>query len=355
MKKVLNIVLVIIVLLLTSGCGEQKVPDKISIGVSMPFKESLYQNQGGNAIKNAMISAGYDVVLEYSDNDAETQAAQIKNMVEQNCKVIIVQPVDSEVISDVLQEAKKKGITVISYDDLITNSDAVSYYVTFDKSIAGRLHGKYIVDCLKLDNCIAGEAYTIEIFAGVAGDSVSKSYYEGAMEVLKPYIDLGVLYVPSGEISYDETTVESDSDIETVVYNRMSDLLNGYYSDELILDAVLCIDDSTALNVSDAIEYNYNGEFPVITGCGCTLYSVRKIANGQQTMSVFTNPKLISDKTVELVSALLNGSGVSASESYNNGSIDVPSFVCEPMIIDEKNYKQELIDSGYYTENQIYD
>lgn len=359
MKKLLSVVLVITVLISGIGCGKEKEPDKICIGISMPSKESLYQNQSGNDIKNALIMAGCDVELKYAENDAEVQASQIKYMTEKNCSIIIVQPVDSVVISDALQDAKKKGITVISYDDLIMDSDAVSYYVTFDKAITGRLIGRYIVDSLKLDEYAGGGTYTLEIFSGIAGDDASRIYYDGAMEVLRPYIDSGVLCVPSGRISYEETVSEADEDknkdAEAVMYDRMTDLLDEYYGDELILDAVLCTDDSTALNVSDAIEDNYNGDFPVITGCGCSLYSVRGIAKGRQTMSVFSNPKLISEKTIELVNALLSGSGVSAPETYNNGIIDVPSFVCVPVVIDTENYEQELIESGYYTENQIND
>lgn len=351
MKKILSIILIMLIVFMCIGCGREKEPDKINIGVSMPSSGALYQNQGGNAIKNALVQAGYSVELQYADNDAEIQVKQIKYLIERDCRVIVVQPIDSEALADILQEAKEKEIAVISYDDLIMNSDSVSYYVAFDKSIIGRLQGKYIAEKLKLDECAEGEAYTIEICSGIAGDADSRIYYDGAMDVLKQYIDSGVLYVPSGEISYEETCEEN----EDALYNRIVNMLNDYYSDEIILDAVLCVDDSSALSVSEAIDYNYNGDFPIITGNGCTLYSVRKIADNRQTMSVFENPKLLSDKTAELVNALLNGTGVSASESLNNGSIDVPAFICEPYVIDAGNYKSEIIDSGYYTETQIYD
>ena len=71
-------------------------------------------------------------------------------MIAGNDDVIVIAPIDGSALTEVLKGAKDKKIPVISYDRLIMNTDAISYYATFDNTKVGRLQGKYIADTLKL-------------------------------------------------------------------------------------------------------------------------------------------------------------------------------------------------------------
>lgn len=359
MKRIVAVISVIFIFALCIGCGKKGEDTKIKIGVSMPAKEDLSWNQEGNTMKNALTEAGYDVDLQFAGEDVTVQVNQMQYMIESGCKVIVVAPVDAEQLGDVLLSAKEKGVSIISYKDLIMNSDAVSYFVTFDDSQIGYQQGQYIVDALDLDSCPENQSYNIELFAGNAGDDAAKSYYEDAMEILQPYIDSGVLTVPSGVVAYEDTVIKSAEDATeddpATAQQRMVELINTYYFEELILDAVYCVDDATAMEIATAIDYNYNGEFPVITGYGCTLESARSIVKSKQTMTVFMDTAILADKTVEMVEAILNNTEVPVndSESFNNGVITVPAYVFETVCIDEFNYEEKLIESGYYTESQL--
>lgn len=359
MKKVIVIISIIFIFILCIGCDKKEEEAKIKIGVSMPSNEELSWNQEGNTMKYALEKAGYDVDLQFASLDAVVQAAQIKYMIESGCKVIVVAPIDSEQLGEVLLAAKEKGINIISYKELIMNSDAVSYFVTIDDSQIGYQQGQYIVDALDLDSCPENQTYNIELFAGNAGDEEAKRYYEDAMEVLQPYIDAGVLTVPSGVVTYEDAVIksaeEATEDDPTTAQERMVELINTYYFEELILDAVYCVDDAVAMEVATAIDYNYNGEFPVITGYGCTLESARSIAKSKQTMTVFMDTGILADKTVEMIEAILNNTDVPVndSESFNNGVVTVPAYVFETICIDESNYEEKLIASGYFTESQF--
>lgn len=359
MKRIVAVISVIFMLAMCVGCGNKNEDVKTKIGISMPEKEDLSWNQEGNTMKNVLIEAGYDVDLQFAGEDVAVQVAQMKYMIESGCKVIVAAPVDAEQLGDVLSLAKEKGVSIISYKELIMNSDAVSYFVTVDDSQAGYQQGQYIVDALELDSCPENQTYTLEIFAGSAGDEEAKNRYDDAMEVLQPYIDAGVLTVPSGSVTYEDTVIKSAEEATEDDYatsqERMVELINTYYYEELILDAVYCVDDATALEVATAVDYNYNGDFPVITGYGCTLESAKSITKSKQTMTVFMDTGVLADKTVEMITAILNNTEVPVndSESFNNGVITVPAYVFETICIDGSNYEEKLIESGYYTESQL--
>ncbi len=358
-RRIVAFLSVILIVALCVGCDDNKEVYKLKIGISMPSVEELTWNQEGNTMKNALSEAGYDVDLQFAGGDASVQAEQIQHMIESDCRIIVVAPVDAGSLVDILLPAKEKGIDIISYKDLILNSDAVSCFVTIDTSDIGYKQGQYIVDALELDVCPENRTYTLELFAGNAGDEVAQSYFYDAIEVLQPYIDSGVLTILSGAASYEAVVAKPADEVtgEPAVTSqkRMTELIDTYYDEEVILDAVYCVDDATALEVATAIEYNYVGNFPVITGYGCTLDSVRSITTGRQTMTVFADTGLMIVKTLEMIDAILNISEMPVNDtvSYNNGVKTVPAYVYETTCVDKSNYVEELIESGYYTESQL--
>lgn len=357
-KKIAAIISIMFMLSLFICCNNKDNEIQNKIGISLPDKEELSWNQEGCSMMHILTGEGYDVELQFAESDADKQTVQIRDMIESGCKIIVVAPVENEEqLVEVISLAKEKNITIISYKNLIMNSDAVSYFVTVDDSQTGYQQGRYIADSLGLDSGVVSQPYTIEIFAGNEGDEKAKQCYNDAMEILQPYIDSGMLVVPSGAIAYDDTVIKSEpgDDDYVTIQERMIDLINTYYCDELLLDAVYCTDDAAALEAATAIDYNYNGEFPIITGYGCTLESVKSISKSKQTMTIFTDTGLLANKTVEMIDAVLNKREVPVndSESFNNGVITVPAYVFEAICIDEDNYEEKLIESGYYTESQI--
>ncbi len=321
------------------------------VGVAMPTKDLQRWNQDGANMEEQLKAAGYDVDLQYASNDIATQVSQIENMISSGAQVLVIASIDGDSLGTVLAQAKEAGISVIAYDRLIMNSDAVSYYATFDNYMVGTKQGEYIRDQLDLDN--AAGPFNIEIFTGDPGDNNARFFYGGAMDVLNKYIDEGKLVVQSGQKDFDNVATANWSTENA--QSRMDAIISANYANGTKLDAVLCSNDSTALGVTNSLEANYTGDWPIITGQDCDVANVKNMIAGKQSMSIFKDTRTLASQVVKMVGQILAGETVEVNDTttYDNGTGVIPSFLCEPVFADINNYKELLIDSGYYTEDQL--
>ena len=83
--------------------------------------------------------------------------------------------------------------------------------------------------------------------------------------------------------------------------------------------------------------------------------ATKNIIAGTQTMSIAKDTRILAEKCVTMVQAVLEGAEpeINDTETYNNNVIVVPSYLCEPVAVDKDNYKEVLVDTGYYTEDQL--
>ena len=336
-------------------CGgmqtEVKADDKKLVGVAMPTKDLQRWNQDGENMKKELEAAGYEVDLQYASNDVSTQVSQLENQVANGCDLLVVASIDGSSLGEPLKQAKEAGIPVISYDRLLMNSDAVTYYATFDNYKVGQKQGEYLVDALDLDN--QDGPFNIELFTGDPGDNNCNFFFGGAMDVLQKYIDEGKLVVKSGQTEFEQVaTANWDS---AKAQDRMDTIIAGNYSDGSNLDAVLCSNDSTALGVENALAASYTGEYPIITGQDCDTPNVKNLVAGKQAMSVFKDTRALATAVVGMVDSIMKGEEpeINDTESYDNGTGVIPTYLCDPVVVTVDNYKEMLIDSGYYTEDQI--
>ena len=350
-KKFLSVLLAGAMLFaVAAGCSSKKAGGK-KIGVSMPTKSLQRWNQDGDNMKKELEAAGFEVDLQYANDDISVQVNQIESMINGGCKVLVIAAINGDSLGTVLATAKEKDIPVIAYDRLIMNSDAVSYYATFDNYKVGTIQGEYIRDQLDLDN--AAGPFNIEIFTGDPADNNANFFYRGAMDVLNPYIDAQKLVVKSGQRDFDQVATQGWKTENA--QNRMDAIIAANYADGTQLDAVMCSNDSTALGVANALEANYTGKYPIITGQDCDVTNTKNMINGKQSMSVFKDTRDLAKQVVEMVKAIMDGKEVPVNDTktYDNGVKVVPSFLCTPVFADANNYKTILIDSGYYTEAEL--
>jgi hypothetical protein len=155
------------------------------IGVAMPTQSLQRWNQDGDNMKKLLEDAGYTVDLQYANNEVATQVSQLENMILGGCKVLVIASIDGKSLGTVLAQAKEAGVQVIAYDRLIRDTDAVSYYATFDNYKVGKFQGDYIVQKLDLEN--AAGPFNIELFAGSPDDNNATYFFKGAWDALKPY------------------------------------------------------------------------------------------------------------------------------------------------------------------------
>ena len=324
-----------------AGSGKKKV------GISMPTQDLQRWNQDGAYMKEKFEAAGYEVDLQYAGNKADVQLSQIEDMINTGSKVIVIAAVEASSLGQALDKAAKKKIPVIAYDRLLMSNENVSYYATFDNYKVGQIQGEFVRDALKLDSTEG--PYNIEFTAGDPGDNNAGVFFQGAMDVLKPYLDSGKLVCVSGQTDFDSVATPK---WDSATAQARAESIIGNYSDKNI-DAWLCSNDSTAQGVVTALDARYNsegrdGQWPVITGQDCDIVSVKNMIAGKQTMSVFKDTRTLAERTVTMVNQILEGKTVETNNTYNNNKKEVPSYLCDPVFADKDSIQKILIDSGYY-------
>ena len=380
MKKILALVLTLAMVLSLAACGAGAAPAESAaeaagsaaasaaeeaaapaadgaktVGIAMPTKSLERWNRDGDYLKAQFEAAGYAVELKYSDNDTDQQNNDIQAMIADKVDLLIIAAIDGDSLSQTLADAKSAGIPVIAYDRLIMNTDAVSYYVSFDNYTVGVLQGEFVKNALDLDN--AAGPFNIEFTAGDPADNNAGYFFNGAYDTLKPYIVEGKLVIPSGKTTFEQVATPSWS-TDTALEN-MQNTLASYYSDGTVLDVALCSNDSTALGVAQAITSDYAGDnTPIVTGQDGDIANLRNIVDGIQTMTVYKNVSDEAGVTLDVAKAILEGKTPDGSlqlsaeaaydtSSYDNGTGIIPSFLLVPWTV-TKDDLQKLVDTGLY-------
>ena len=349
MKKILAILLVAMMAIACMGA----MAEGQKVGVSMPTKDLQRWNQDGDNMQKELEAAGYEVDLQYANNDVNTQLTQVQTMIDNGCEVLVIAAIEGSSLGSALDAAGAKGVKVIAYDRLLMDNENVDYYATFDNYKVGTVQGTFVKEALDLDN--AEGPFNFEFTAGDPGDNNAGFFFNGAFDVLKPYIESGKIVVPSGQTTFEQVATPTWK--TDVAQARAEDILASNYADGTKLDAWVCSNDSTALGVTNALEANYIGDWPIITGQDCDIQNTKNMIAGKQSMSVFKDTRTLAAQVVKMVGQILNGEEVDVNdtETYNNNVKVVPSFLCDPVFASADNYKELLIDSGYYTEDQLAD
>lgn len=349
-KRFLNVFVLVAIFMTMVGCSANEGGESGFIGIAMPTQSSERWINDGKNMKNQLEELGFKVDLQYAEDVIENQVSQIENMITKGVDVLVVAAIDGSALTDVINKAADANIPVIAYDRLIRNTEHVSYYATFDNFKVGVLEGNYIIEKLGLDKGETGP-FNIEIFGGSPDDNNAYFFYDGAMSVLQPYIDNGSLVVRSGQVGMDKVSILRWDG--ATAQTRMDNLLSAYYTTERV-DAILSPYDAISIGVISSLKSVGYGKvdlvIPIVTGQDAELPAIKSIIAGEQTQTVFKDTRTLAEKTVEMINAILNGeeAPVNDTETYDNGVIVVPSYLCDPVSVDITNYEEVLIESGYY-------
>ena len=293
----------------------------------------------------------------FSENDADQQNTDINGMLKDGVDLLLIAAVDGTTLSDTLTVAKEKNIPVVAYDRLIMDTDALTYYVSFDNYAVGKLQGEFVKSKLYLTSTTS--EYNIEFVAGDAGDNNARYFFNGAYDVLKPYIDNNTLHIRSGKNTFEQVATKDWS--SEIAEQNMKETLASYYKDTE-LHVALCANDSTALGVANALASDYKGKnTPIITGQDGDVANLKNIVDGTQSMTVYKNVHDEAAVAFEVCRMLLDGDIPTSklagefenikvnydSESYNNGVRYIQSYLLVPNVITSENL-QLLVDNGSY-------
>ncbi|UMP04498.1 multiple monosaccharide ABC transporter substrate-binding protein [Amycolatopsis sp. EV170708-02-1] len=332
------------------------------VGVTMPTKSSERWIHDGNNIKAALEKLGYQVDLQYAEDDIPTQVNQIENQITKGAKLLVIASIDGTAITTQLQEAADKKIPVIAYDRLIRNTPNVDYYATFDNFKVGVQQATSLLTGLKVlkEDGSPGEGkgpFNVELFAGSPDDNNATFFFNGAMSVLKPYLDNGTLVVKSGQTAFNVAAILRWQ--AATAQRRMEDLLTKTYSSGDKVQGVLSPYDGLSIGILSALKSNGYGTpgqpYPVVTGQDAEVASVKSIIANEQYSTIFKDTRKLADTTVKMADAVLKGGKAETNNTtdYNNGQKVVPAFLLDSVILNKGNYQKELIDSGYYKAEQL--
>jgi putative multiple sugar transport system substrate-binding protein len=362
MKRIVLLMLVSLMavgMAFASGQGEGA---GIDIGIAMPETHvERWQRDGADLLAGAE-AAGYKAEVTYGDADQGMQNEQIQNFITKGAKLLIVGNIN-EGVNSVVSEAAEEGIIVIAYDRLITGSDDYDYYITFDNFRVGVFQGTAIKEALDLDNVSAADPKYITLFAGSPTDNNANFFFDGAMSILRPYVESGALEVvgpaPLDSSSPDFTRIATENWRAEVAKARMENLLSNDALD-VTLDAVLAPNDTLARAIIEALsadaKYDTVETLPVVTGQDGELASVRMIRDGQQYMTVFKDTRDLAAGAVALADALLKGESSPSiagarldTETYDTGLKVVSSYLLSPVNVTQENWEDVMVGGGYYS------
>ncbi|MDR1866785.1 MAG: sugar-binding protein [Treponema sp.] len=336
------------------------------IGIAMPETHvQRWQKDGANLASEAQ-KRGYRAELQFGNADQTTQNQQIQGFLTNGAKLLVVSSVNEGVISAV-SDAHRDGVEIIAYDRIISNSADYDYYITFNNYKVGQFQGQGIEEGLNLKSATAANPKYITLFAGSPTDGNAFFFYDGAMSVLNPYIDSGVLKVvgPYPRTSKDTANfqrIATENWQAPVAKTRMENLLAGD-ARSVTLDAVLAPNDTLARAIIEACisDAKYQSKLPVVTGQDAEADSVLSIKNGFQYMTVFKDTSKLAEAAIILADQILKkepinvpGAVLASGDLLSIGDTGrkvVNAYLLEPVYITKNNWRIPL-DAGFFTADE---
>ena len=308
-----------------------------TIGVALPDKTSENWVLAGKLFTDGLTEAGFKADVQYApaSNTVPEQQNQITSMVTNGAKVIIIGAKDGSQLSAQVEAAHAAGATVIAYDRIILNTEAVDYYLAFDNFKVGQLQGQALLDGLKA-KFPDKKKYNIELFSGSPDDNNAGVFFKGAMDVLQPKIDDGTLVVTSGQKEVAQTATQGW--LPANAQSRMDTLLAGNYQG-VDLDGVLSPNDTLGRAIIESVR-SAGKPIPVVTGQDSEVESVKSIVAGEQYMTIYKDTRSLVAAAVAMVKELQAGNKISEindTKSYNNGVKVVPSYLLAPVVVTKEN------------------
>jgi len=347
-----------------TGGGGDTMTEGGLVGVAMPTQTSERWIADGEAVEAGLMELGYDVDLQFANDDIPIQTQQIDQMITNGAEALIIAAIDGTALSAQLEAAAAAGIPVISYDRLIRDSENVDFYVTFDNYNVGVQQATSLLVGLGLLNEDGSEGdatgpFNVELFAGSLDDNNAHFFWAGAIDTLQPYFDDETLTVPSGQTDIEQTNILRWQ--QETAQKRMEDLLTSTYTGtDLELHGVLSPYDGLSRGIITALQNagfpaTVSEGFPVVTGQDAEIASVKLIADDVQFATIFKDTRKLAAQAVTATDAYLSGGEPEANdtETYDNGVKVVPSYLLESDIVYAGNIQELLVDSGYWSESEV--
>lgn len=335
---------------------------ELQVGIVLPTKDEPRWLQDQAQFEKILGDAGFTNQVLFSQGSSATEKTNVETLISQGIDVLIICAQDGAAASAAVEAAKAEGVTVIAYDRLITGTDAVDYYVTFDSFAVGAAQGQYLID-----NAPEGTGIPLYLYAGAATDNNAFIFFEGAWSVLEPKIADGTFVIANSseatalqdkaELTRDEQSkiigqITTDWDFN-VAKSKAEAHLTAASADSKGDVLVLAPNDGTARSIADVFATDKDITSYVITGQDSEKASVQYVIDGKQSMTVFKDTRTLAADSVAMAVSILNGETPATDTTYNNEKIDVPAKQTDIVVVTKDNVKEALIDSGYYDASEF--
>lgn len=307
-------------------------PDKPVIGFSIDDLRVERWARDRDYFIAAAKELGATVNVQSADANEEKQVRQVENLIAQKVDAIVIVPMNSKVFNAVVDEAKKAGIKVLSYDRLILGAD-VDAYISFDNERVGYMQAEAVLKAKP-----EGNYY---LLGGSPTDNNAKYLREGQLKALKGAIDSGKIKI-----------VGQQWVPEWSPTNALSIMENALTAANNKIDAVVASNDGTAGGAIQALAaQGLAGKVP-ISGQDADLAAIKRVIAGTQTVTVYKPLKLIATEAAKLTVALVRGQKPAFNNKLDNGKKQVDSLLLTPTALTKENVNM-VIDDGFYTKAQV--
>lgn len=333
----------------------------VQVGIVLPTKDEPRWLQDQAQFEKILGDAGFTNQVLFSQGSSATEKTNVETLISQGIEVLIICAQDGAAAAAAVEEAKDAGITVIAYDRLITGTDAVDYYVTFDSFAVGAAQGQYLIDNT------TGSGVPLYLYAGAATDNNAFIFFEGAWSVLQPKIADGTFVIANSseavalqdkaELTREEQAtiigqITTDWDFN-VAKSKAEAHLTAAGADMKGDVRILAPNDGTARSIADVFAADTDITSYVVTGQDSEKASVQYVIDGKQSMTVFKDTRTLAADSVAMAVSILNGETPATDTTYNNEVIDVPAKQTDIVVVTQDNVKEALIDSGYYEASEF--
>lgn len=330
---------------------------ELQVGIVLPTKDEPRWLQDQKQFETILDDAGFTNQVLFSQGSSATEKTNVETLVSKGVDVLIICAQDGSAASAAVEAAKDAGVKVIAYDRLITGTEAVDYYVTFDSFAVGEAQGQYLID-----NAPEGSDIPLYLYAGAATDNNAFIFFEGAWSVLQPKVADGTFKIANSseaealadkaELTREEIAkiigqVTTDWDFN-VAKSKAEANLTAAGADAKGDVVVLAPNDGTSRSIADVFVTDKDITNYIITGQDSEEASVQYIIDGKQSMTVFKDTRTLAADSVAMALDILNGKEPATDTTYNNEVIDVPAKQTPIVVVTKDNVKEALIDSGYY-------
>lgn len=306
----------------------------LRIGLSMDtLKEERWQRDRDLFVARAE-ELGAEVLVQSANGDDKAQVQQAESLLTQAVDVLVVIPHNGEVAATIVESAKARGVPVISYDRLIRSSEP-ALYISFDNEKVGEMQARYLLERAPKGNYV--------LIGGAPTDNNALLFRKGQMNVLQPAIDRGDVKVVSDQWAKDWLASEALRICEDALTKSNRDVV-----------AVVASNDATAGGAVSALETAGVAGKVLVSGQDADLAGLQRIIAGTQSMTVYKPVHLLARRAAEAAVALARGEKVDTPARINNGKIDVPSILLEPVVVDKANIDDTVIKDGYQKKEAIY-